>query len=209
MSILLAFAAIAASAWGWGCAARDMKEMAVENKLKHEPYDLDKHFEDVLVHSNVKRIKIDGKKYLPKNGYNDCISFIERQPLTTKKDIDKFIAKYNEIRNEELKSIQEIWDRDYEALRREYLTSTEAVSTFTFEKKFYLREKDFVNNLSNRLLNETFFGKMAVAEPKVVYNPRSTNISYINVWRIQCTSYSKAGQYYNACCRKLGYPGSI
>ena len=206
MSFLLFLGAMAASAWGWGCATRDMKEMAVENKLKHEPYDLVKHFEDILVHSNVKRKKIDGKKYLPENGYNDCISFIERQPLTTKKDVDEFIAKYKEKRNEELKYIQEVWDREYDTLLQEYLNSTKAVSVFTFEKKFYLMDEDWVNELSNRLLNETFFGKMAVSEPKVVKNPRSTNISYINVWRIECTSYSKAWQYYKACCRKIGYP---
>ena len=169
---------------------------------------MDRDFEDVLRACHISRKKQDGVRYLPEDGWKSCVSYIQRQPYTTDRDIKMFRMRYNRIRKQELKKVQDKWNQNYNRAYQEYLSSTEPVVEIVFEKTHYLLEEDVVFDLVDKLYNETFFGQeLAVQKPKVVFNPDATNISFHEVWVLKIPGgKQKAKKYWKACSRKLGYP---
>ncbi|MBE6509456.1 MAG: hypothetical protein E7Z77_08610 [Methanobrevibacter sp.] len=115
--------------------------------------------------------------------------------------------RYDRVRRQELKKVQDKWDQIYNNAYKEYLSSTEPVTTMTFERTHYLFDEEFVVNLADNLYQNTFFGEMATQPPKVVFNPDATNISFHEIWVIRCPGgKQKAKKYWKACSRKLGFP---
>lgn len=206
--VLLTFAALAVAAAAWGGVVKDAKASNADRKVRNLGYDLNRDFEDVLRACHVKRKSQDGIKYLPEDRWRDCTTYILRQPNTTEKDVEMFRLRYNRIRKQELKKVQNKWDRDYNKVYQEYLSSTEPVVEIVFEKTHYLLEEDVVLDLVNRMYCETFFGQeLAVQKPKVVFNPDATNISFHEVWTIKVPGgKANAKKYWKASSRKVGYP---
>ena len=207
MGLLLALASMAIASAVWNDIAKDVKASNADRRVRNSGYDLDRDFEDVLRVCHVRRKKQDGIKYLPEGGWRDCISYIERQPYTTDKDVEMFRLRYNRIRKHELKKVQDKWDQNYNNAYQEYLSSTEPVTTITFEKTHYLFDEEFVVNLADNLYQNTFMGEMATQPPKVVFNPDATNISFIEVWVLRVPGGKRnAKKYWKVCSRKLGFP---
>ena len=205
--VLLTFALLGISALAWSGAAKDAKASNADRRVKNSGYDLDRDFENVLRACHIQRKSQDGIKYLPEDRWRDCVSYILRQPYTTEKDVEMFRLRYNRIRKQELKKVQDKWDQNYNRAYQEYLSSTEPVTTITFEKTHYLFDEEFVVNLADNLYQNTFFGEMATQPPKVVFNPDATNISFHEIWVIRCPGgKQKAKKYWKACSRKLGFP---
>lgn len=206
--VLLTFALLGISAMAWKGVYDDCKKASANSRIQNERYNLSKHFEEVLKCSNVKRKKQDGHKYLPADGWKQCISYIERQAYTSDKDITEFINHYEKIRKEELNKIQKHWNDEYQKARQEYLSSSGSTQEFVFEKKFYaFFDYEFVQELADELYAKTFMHDMAVKRPKVVGLPDATNDAYVMVWVIRCPGGSyKAKEYFRACCRYLGKP---
>ncbi|WP_296851836.1 hypothetical protein [uncultured Methanobrevibacter sp.] len=205
--VLLTFALLGISALAWSGAAKDAKASNADRRVRNSGYDLDRDFENVLRACHIQRKSQDGIKYLPEDRWRDCVSYILRQPYTTEKDVEMFRLRYNRIRKQELKKVQDKWDQNYNRAYQEYLSSTEPVTTITFEKTHYLFDEEFVVNLADNLYHNTFFGEMAKQPPKVVFNPNATNISFHEIWVIRCPGgIQKAKKYWKACSRKLGFP---
>lgn len=207
MGLLLALASIAIASAALSGAANDAKASNADRRVRNSGYDLDRDFEDVLKACNVRRKSQDGIKYLSEDGWKSCVSYIQRQPYTTDKDVEMFRLRYNRIRKQELKKVQNKWNQNYNNAYQEYLSSTEPVTTITFEKTHYLFDEEFVTDLANNLYHNTFFGEMATQPPKVVFNPNATNISFHEIWVIRCPGgIQKAKKYWKVCSRKLGFP---
>ncbi|MBQ6629875.1 MAG: hypothetical protein IJH65_13800 [Methanobrevibacter sp.] len=208
MGLLLALASIAIASAALSGAANDAKASNADRRVRNLGYDLDRDFEDVLRACHISRKKQDGVKYLPEDRWRDCVSYILRMPYTTDKDVEMFRLRYNRIRKQELKKVQDKWDQNYNNAYQEYLSSTEPVVEIVFEKTHYLLEEDVVLDLVDKLYNETFFGQeLAVQKPKVVFNPDATNISFHEVWVLKVPGgKQKAKKYWKVCSRKLGFP---
>ncbi len=207
MGLLLALASMAIASAVWNDIAKDAKASNADRRVRNSGYDLNRDFEDVFRVCHVRRKKQDGIKYLPEGGWRDCISYIERQPYTTDKDVEMFKLRYNRIRKHELKKVQDKWDQNYSNVYQEYLSSTEPVTTITFEKTHYLFDDEFVVNLADNLYQNTFMGEIATQPPKVVFNPDATNISFIEVWVLRVPGGKRnAKKYWKVCSRKLGFP---
>ena len=206
--VLLTFAILGISAMAWKGVYEDCKKASANSRVQRERYDLSKHFEEVLKCSNVRRKKQDGHKYLPADGWKQCIPYLERQAYTTDKDIAEFRNHYEKVRQKELGRIQNHWEDEYETACKEYLSSSMAVTEFVFEKRFYaFFDYEFVLDLADELYEKTFMGQMAVKRPKVVGLPDATNEAYVMVWVLRCNGGSyKAKEYFRACCRYLGKP---
>ena len=201
MGLLLALASIAIASAALSGVANDAKASNADRRIRNVGYDLDRDFEDVLRACHISRKKQDGVRYLPEDGW-------KRQPYTTEKDVEMFRMRYNRIRKQELKKVQDKWNQNYNRAYQEYLSSTEPIVEIVFEKTHYLLEEDVVFDLVDKLYNETFFGQeLAVQKPKVVFNPDATNISFHEVWVLKIPGgKQKAKKYWKACSRKLGYP---
>lgn len=207
MGLLLALASIAIASAALSGAANDAKASNADRRIRNVGYDLDRDFEDVLRACHISRKKQDGVRYLPEDGWKSCVSYIQRQPYTTDRDVEMFRMRYDRVRRQELKKVQDKWDQIYNNAYKEYLSSTEPVTTMTFERTHYLFDEEFVVNLADNLYHNTFFGEMATLPPKVVFNPDATNISFHEIWVIRCPGgKQKAKKYWKACSRKLGFP---
>ena len=208
MGLLLCLASLAIASAALSGAANDAKASSADRRVRNLGYDLDRDFEDVLRACHISRKKQDGVRYLPEDGWKSCVSYIQRQPYTTDKDVEMFRLRYNRIRKQELKKVQDKWDQNYNRDYQEYLSSTEPVVEIVFEKTHYLLEEDVVFDLVDKLYNETFFGQeLAVQKPKVVFNPDATNTSFHEVWVLKVPGGKQnAKKYWKACSRKLGYP---
>lgn len=205
--VLLTFALLGISALAWSGAAKDAKASNADRRVRNSGYDLDRDFEDVLRVCHVRRKSQDGVKYLSEDGWKSCVSYIQRQPYTTDKDVEMFRLRYNRIRKHELKKVQDKWDQNYNNVYQDYLSSNEPVETITFEKTHYLFDEEFVVNLADNLYQNTFMGEMATQPPKVVFNPDATNISFIEVWVLRVPGGKRnAKKYWKVCSRKLGFP---
>ena len=208
MGLLLALASIAIASAALSGAANDAKASNADRRVRNLGYDLDRDFEDVLRVCHVQRKRMDGIRYLPEDGWKSCVSYIQRQPATTDKDVEMFRLRYNRIRKQELKKVQDKWDQDYNNTYQDYLSSTEPVVEIVFEKTHYLLDEEVVLDLVNKLFNKTFLGQeLAVQKPKVVFNPDATNISFHEVWILRVPGgKANAKKYWKACSRKLGFP---
>lgn len=207
MGLLLALASLAIASAVWNDIAKDAKASNADRRVRNSGYDLNRDFEDVLRACHIQRKSQDGIKYLPEDRWRDCVSYILRQPYTTEKDVEMFRLRYNRIRKQELKKVQDKWDQNYNNAYQEYLSSTEPVTTITFEKTHYLFDEEFVVNLADNLYQNTFMGEIATQPPKVVFNPDATNISFIEVWVLRVPGGKRnAKKYWKACSRKLGFP---
>ena len=205
--VLLTFALLGISALAWSGAAKDAKASNADRRVRNSGYDLDRDFEDVLRACHIQRKSQDGVKYLSEDGWKSCVSYIQRQPYTTDKDVEMFRLRYNRIRKHELKKVQDKWDQNYNNVYQDYLSSNEPVETITFEKTHYLFDEEFVVNLADNLYQNTFMGEMATQPPKVVFNPDATNISFIEVWVLRVPGGKRnAKKYWKVCSRKLGFP---
>ena len=205
--VLLTFALLGISALAWSGAAKDAKASNADRRVRNSGYDLNRDFEDVLRACHVQRKSQDGVKYLSEDGWKSCVSYIQRQPYTTDKDVEMFKLRYNRIRKHELKKVQDKWNQNYNNVYQDYLSSNEPVETITFEKTHYLFDEEFVVNLADNLYHNTFMGEMATQPPKVVFNPNATNISFIEVWVLRVPGGKRnAKKYWKACSRKLGFP---
>lgn len=207
MSLLLCLASMAIAASALSGAAQDVKASSADKRVRKGQYNLNTDFEDVLDACHVRRKKMDGIKILPENGWRDCVQYIRRMPYTNEKDVRMFELRYNRIRKQELKKLEDKWEQNYNRAYHEYRSSTEPVETITFEKTHYLFEEEFVVNLADDLYHNTFMGELATQKPKVVFNPNATNISYIEVWVLRVPGGKRnAKRYWKACSRYLGYP---
>ena len=205
--VLLTFALLGISALAWSGAAKDAKASNADRRVRNSGYDLNRDFEDVLRACHVQRKSQDGVKYLSEDGWKSCVSYIQRQPYTTDKDVEMFKLRYNRIRKQELKKVQDKWDQNYNNAYQDYLSSNEPVETITFEKTHYLFDEEFVVNLADNLYQNTFMGEIATQPPKVVFNPNATNISFIEVWVLRVPGGKRnAKKYWKVCSRKLGFP---
>ena len=205
--VLLTFALLGISALAWSGAAKDAKASNADRRVRNSGYDLNRDFEDVLRACHVQRKSQDGVKYLSEDGWKSCVSYIQRQPYTTDKDVEMFKLRYNRIRKHELKKVQDKWNQNYNNVYQDYLSSNEPVETITFEKTHYLFDEEFVVNLADNLYQNTFMGEIATQPPKVVFNPDATNISFIEVWVLRVPGGKRnAKKYWKACSRKLGFP---
>ncbi len=205
--VLLTFALLGISALAWSGAAKDAKASNADRRVRNSGYDLNRDFEDVLRACHVQRKSQDGVKYLSEDDWKSCVSYIQRQPYTTDKDVEMFRLRYNRIRKQELKKVQDKWDQNYNNAYQDYLSSNEPVETITFEKTHYLFDEEFVVNLADNLYQNTFMGEIATQPPKVVFNPDATNISFIEVWVLRVPGGKRnAKKYWKACSRKLGFP---
>ena len=205
--VLLTFALLGISALAWSGAAKDAKASNADRRVRNSGYDLNRDFEDVLRACHVQRKSQDGVKYLSEDGWKSCVSYIQRQPYTTDKDVEMFKLRYNRIRKHELKKVQDKWNQNYNNVYQDYLSSNEPVETITFEKTHYLFDEEFVVNLADNLYQNTFMGEIATQPPKVVFNPNATNISFIEVWVLRVPGGKRnAKKYWKACSRKLGFP---
>lgn len=207
MSLLLALASMAIASAVWKDVAKDVKASNADKRVRNAGYNLDRDFENVLQICHVSRKRMDGVKILPEDGWRSCVSYIQRQPNTTDKDVRMFELRYNRIRKQEMKKLEDKWNRSYQRAYQEYLSSSQPVEKIVFEKTHYLFEEEFVTNLANNLYYNTFMGEMAVQKPKVVFNQTATNISFHEVWVLRIPGgKQKAKKYWKACSRKLGYP---
>ena len=205
--VLLTFALLGISALAWSGAAKDAKASNADRRVRNSGYDLNRDFEDVLRACHVQRKSQDGVKYLSEDGWKSCVSYIQRQPYTTDKDVEMFKLRYNRIRKHELKKVQDKWNQNYNNVYQDYLSSNEPVETITFEKTHYLFDEEFVVNLADNLYQNTFMGEIATQPPKVVFNPNATNISFIEVWVLRVPGGKRnAKKYWKVCSRKLGFP---
>lgn len=204
--VLLTFAALAIAGAAIKGVTKDIKKSVADNRIENDEYSLD-HFEDVLTACFVTRKKQDGMKYLPENGWKDCISYVRRQPYTTEKDVKEFINHYRKVRQRELGKIRNKWKTEYENARREYLSNPASSREFVFEKKFYaFFDEKFVRELASELYDKTFMGDMAVQRPKVV-PIEATNEAYVMVWVLKCYGGKpKAKKYFRVSCRYLDKP---
>ena len=207
MSLLLALASMAIASAVWNDIAKDAKASNADRRVRNSGYDLNRDFEDVLRVCHVRRKKQDGIKYLPEDGWRDCISYVRRQPYTTEKDVKEFINHYEKVRQREMAKITNHWKYEYEDVYREYLSNPMSEREFVFEKKFYaFYDEQFVKELADELYEKTFMGDMAVQRPKVVEIP-ATNEAYAMIWVIRCYGGKlKAKKYFRACCRYLEKP---
>ena len=204
--VLLTFAALAIAGAAIKGVTKDIKKSVADNRIENDEYSLD-HFEDVLTACFVTRKKQDGMKYLPEDGWKECISYVRRQPYTTEKDVKEFINHYEKVRQRELGKIRNKWKIEYENARREYLSNPTSSHEFVFEKKFYaFFDEEFVRELASELYEKTFMGDMAVQRPKVV-PIEATNEAYVMVWVLKCYGGKpKVKKYFRACCRYLDKP---
>ena len=120
--VLLTFAALAIAGAAIKGVTKDIKKSVADNRIENDEYSLD-HFEDVLTACFVTRKKQDGMKYLPEDGWRDCISYVRRQPYTTEKDVKEFINHYEKVRQREMAKITNHWKYEYEDDYREYLSN--------------------------------------------------------------------------------------
>lgn len=208
MGLILALASLAIASAALSGAGQNAKASNADRRVRNLGYDLNRDFEDVLRACHIQRKSQDGVKYLPEGRWRDCTTYILRQPNTTEKDVKMFRMRYNRIRKQELKKVQDKWDQNYNRTYQEYLSSTEPVVEIVFEKTHYLLEEDVVLDLVNKMYRETFFGQeLAVQKPKVVFNPDATNISFHEVWVLRVPGgKANAKRYWKACSRKVGYP---
>ena len=102
--VLLTFALLGISALAWSGAAKDAKASNADRRVRNSGYDLNRDFEDVLRACHVQRKSQDGVKYLSEDDWKSCVSYIQRQPYTTDKDVEMFRLRYNRIRKQELKT---------------------------------------------------------------------------------------------------------
>lgn len=111
MGLLLALASMAIASAVWNDIAKDAKASNADRRVRNSGYDLNRDFEDVLRACHVQRKSQDGVKYLSEDGWKSCVSYIQRQPYATDKDVEMFRLRYNRIRKQELKKVQDKWNR--------------------------------------------------------------------------------------------------
>lgn len=204
--VLLTFAALAIAGAAIKGATKDVVKASADNKIRREGYNIF-HFEDVLKACHVTRKKQDGMKYLPEDGWKNCIHYIESQPYTTQKDIDNFINRYERVRKQEISNIENIWKRNYNRVYDELQNSTAPATKVVFEKTHYLFDDDFVKSLVDDLYNKTMMGEFALQKPKVVFNPNATNISFKEIWVLKIPGgKTQAKKCWKVSSRYLGYP---
>ena len=198
----LMFLGIAASiAYGLNDAASGMKTRDCKAKLNNEPYNLGQ-METILRLHRVKRHKYDGFPILEEDGWQKCLDYVRRQPLTTEEDVVAFIERYNEIRNKELMEFLCHWEDIYNEVYENEIANKKCSNVITFEKKHYLSTYDDVYDHAQDLFLNTFFGELALAEPKII-KERSAN-TYSEVWALHCNNVIEANRYYDLCSKVLG-----
>ena len=82
------------------------------------------------------------------------------------------------------------------------IANNKCSKVITFEKKHYLSTYDDVYDHAQDLFLNTFFGDLALAEPKII-KERSVN-TYSEVWALHCNNVIEANRYYELCSKVLG-----
>lgn len=201
MGFLLFLGMCAASLYGMHDMASGMKTRDCKAKLNKEPYNLDQ-METILRLHRVKRHNYDGFPILEKDGWQKCLDYVRRQPLTNEEDVDAFIKRYNDIRSRELVDFLSHWEDIYNETYENEIADKKCSKIITFEKKHYLATYGEVYDHAQDLFLNTFFGDLALAEPKII-KERSAN-TYSEVWALHCNNVIEAEKYYEMCSKVLG-----
>ena len=199
MSFLMFLGIAASIAYGMGTAASDIKTKSCKKELNKEQYSLNQ-FEQILRLCRVKRINYDGFKILEECGFKYCIDYVRRQPLTTEDDVRDFINKYNSVRNAEIREFLCYWEDIYNATYEQEIDGNKCSNVITFEKKHYLSTYEKAYNHAQELFEDTFFGELAVARPKIIVESNAV----VEVWALHCDNLYLANKYYEMCSKVLG-----
>ena len=218
--VLLELLTLASVAYAFAGCISSAKTARLQRELERRgDLDVIRDFDLLLEINRVHRVHEsyvnDDIFVLPKYGYQDCLKFIQEQPLTTKTDENRFIAHYNEMRQRDLDKRQKIFSEEYVKYRQSYYSNLERCNnpntedklmTFTFKREYcwfgcisgYEHQQRI-----NRLYFETFFGDIATQPAKLVYNPEKN--SYIEIWHVSFWNKYEIRDYYSACCKRVGY----
>lgn len=199
MGFLTFLIVMGSSLHGISVMASDIKTASCKSELNKEQYSLDQ-FDTVLRLCRVKRYKYDGFKVLEERGYEKCLPYIRRQPLSTEEDVDAFIERYNDIRDIEIRQFLCYWEDIYYDTYEAEIKNKKCSRVITFENKHFLSSYDYVYNHAQDLYDNTFFGEIAVARPKII---RESN-KIIEVWALHCSNTMDAKWYYEVCSKVLG-----
>lgn len=123
-------------------------------------------------------------------------------------DEERFIEHYNRVLAKEIAARQDEYDQRYFEGKSEMesLMSAGGNSEIVkFEHLDVLTTSEQVNQKVNTIYNNTFFGDLAIKEPKVKIN--SSGNSYTEIWALKIPTSMRLHlkEYYRSCSERCGY----
>ena len=213
MSLLLALFSIGLTAKMIGEVAKDVTKIPAREQIQEDTrngtFSVLKDFEQILYVCDVKRKKHNSSvAVLPYNGYTKCLKYIRDHPLTTTEDENLFINQYNSVLRKEIAARQDEYDQRYFKVKAEaefLMNAGEQTVVVPFNHLDVLVDSDYVNQKVDQIYNNTFFGNLAIKEPKIRQN--SSGNSYTTIWalKIPVSMRLHLKEYYKSCSERVGY----
>jgi len=143
----------------------------------------------------------------PKDGWKQCIPFLEEQPTITDEDILEFIDCYHTVRQESLKALQNEYDKSYETVKNGFHTR-EVPTGFT------MYEQNHWSNISieehqkmvDDIYHNTFWNEIATGPAKVIGEGLGKRRE---IWRVKAYHKVPLDLYYHTCKEKAGYSNEL
>ena len=185
MSLLLALFSIGLTAKMIGEVAKDVTKIPAREQIQEDTrngtFDVVKNLEQILHICDVKRKKHNSSvTVLPYNGYTKCLKYIRDHPLTSiPEDEDRFIKEYNRVLEKEIAARQDEYDQRYFEVKAEVeslMSAGDQTVVVPFKHLDVLVDSDYVNQKVDQIYNNTFFGTLAIKEPKVKINSSAIHI---------------------------------
>lgn len=194
--------------------AKDVTKIPAREQIQEDTrngtFDVVKNFEQILHICDVKRKKHNSSvAVLPYNGYTKCLKYIRDHPLTSiPEDEDRFIEHYNSVLAKEIAQRQEEYDKRYFKVKAEVeslMNNGEQTVVVPFKHLDVLVDSDYVNQKVNQIYNNTFFGDLAIKQPKIKQN--SSGNSYTTIWALRIPISMKwyLKEQYRCCSERCGY----
>lgn len=162
------------------------------------------------------KVVTDKNGILPKDGYYDCLKYVERYCLDPD-DVDLFISAWEQTINiQEKRRSEEIIEKNEEGYKRiknqvlDHINTTGPEIVLEYEHWFDLRPEEYKERLM-RLYTETYLGDIAIQKP-ILRNTGGTYRPYIETWVLrgkeienEFISKNSLKAIYATCCKKLGF----
>ena len=214
MSLLLALFSIGLTAKMIAEVGKDVTKIPAREQIQEDTrngtFDVVKNFEQILHICDVKRKKHNSSvAVLPYNSYFKCLKYIRDHPLTSiPEDEERFINHYNSVLKKEIAKRQEEYDQRYfevKAKMESLMSDGGNFEIVKFEHLDVLITADQVNQKVGQIYNNTFFGDLAIKEPKIRQN--SSGNSYTTIWALKIPASMRLHlkEYFRCCSERCGY----
>ena len=164
------------------------------------------------------RVKTDKNGILPRNGYYDCLDYVNKYSLSPDEE-EKFISAWKQVIGfQEMRHRNKIITdnaRDYRRVKADMLKNHMDLDApefvLTYEHWFDLRPEEYKERLE-RLYTETVLGDIAVEKP-ILRNTGRVYMPYHETWVLrgennddsEWIQKSILKATYSICCKELGW----